>query len=67
MSWIPQVIADDSGIWAGNGLRFETREEALERARALMARWTLVSDYRAVESDDPPNHRLVNGELEPIR
>src|SRR3954469_2414205 len=27
-SWMAEVIADSSGQWAGNGLRFETQEEA---------------------------------------
>jgi hypothetical protein len=41
--------------WAGNGIRFATREEAEASARDLYGRWTLVLDHRADESDDPVN------------
>jgi hypothetical protein len=41
--------------WAGNGVRFATREEAEASARDLYSRWTLCVDYRADESDDPVN------------
>lgn len=40
------VQADDTGTWAGNGLRYATREEAVEAARDLAARWTLVREWR---------------------
>ena len=45
-----EVIADDSGKWAGNGLRFDTITEAESYARDLMNRWTLVSEWRVVEA-----------------
>jgi hypothetical protein len=52
MSWKIQVIADNSGEWHGNALRFATKEEA-ERSASLLARnWTLVRDKRVVECDD---------------
>ena len=62
-SFRPEVVADRSGKFCGNGLRFATEAEALESARNLAARWTLVTDYRATESPDPVNYRLVDGEL----
>lgn len=65
-SWAPEVIADSSGKWAGNALRFATHAEAFEWARGLSYRWILVRDYRAVESDDPVNYRLVEGRLEAV-
>ena len=34
MSFKPEVIADSSGKWSGNALRFATREEA-GRERAV--------------------------------
>lgn len=43
-----EVIADNSGIWAGNALRFETVEEAAAYATDLYSRWTLVSQMRVV-------------------
>ena len=45
-----EVIADDSGKWAGNGQRFDTHEEAEAAARDLMSRWMLVTDWRVVLS-----------------
>lgn len=52
-SWKPEVIADASGKWAGNGLRFATREEAERWVANLAGRWTLVRDTRVVPSHDP--------------
>lgn len=56
-SYKPEVIADDSGVWAGNALRFATREEAEANVRDLANRWFLVRETRVVESDDPVNYR----------
>lgn len=53
MSWKPEVIADSSGKWVGNALRFATREEAEAYAKSLMNRWLLVCETRAVEVDEP--------------
>jgi hypothetical protein len=57
MSWKPEVIADSSGKWCSNGLRFATKAEAEVNARDLMGRWMLVTACRAAESDDPVNYR----------
>ena len=65
MSYAPQVIADNSGIWTGNALRFATREEAQANADTLMMRWHLVRDVRVVESTDPVNYRWVDSKLVP--
>ena len=62
MSYAPQVVADGSD-WSGNGLRFATEAEAQEWVRGLSVRWTLVRDTRVVESSDPVNHRLVDGQV----
>lgn len=43
-----EVIADDSGKWVGNGLRFFTPGEAKAYALNLQARWMLVRDWRVV-------------------
>lgn len=53
MSWKAEVIADSSGQWAGNMLRFATREKAEAYVLDLASRWTLVRDTRVVECDDP--------------
>jgi hypothetical protein len=57
MSWKPEVIADSSGQWVGNGLAFATKKEAEANVRDLSWRWTLVRDTRVVESDQPVNYR----------
>jgi hypothetical protein len=68
MSWAPEVIADNSGKWAGNALRFETKLEAEWWAGDLAMRWTLVRDWRAVLSDDPVTHRISgDGKLEGVK
>ena len=66
MSFKPEVIADSSGKWCGNALRFATREEAEANVLDLMMRWHLVRDTRVVECDDPVNYRWVDGKLESI-
>lgn len=63
MSWKPEVIADDSGKWTGNALRFATEAEAKANVENLAIRWTLVTDTRVVESPDPVNYKWVDGHL----
>lgn len=53
MSYAAEVIADNSGKWRGNALRFATREAAEAYVLDLALRWTLVRDTRVVESEDP--------------
>ena len=53
MSYRPMVST--GGAFAGNALRFATREEAEASAHDLAMRWTLVQSFRADESDDPVN------------
>lgn len=66
MSWKPEVIADSSGKWVGNGLRFATKEEAEGNVKDLFSRWMLVRETRVVESPDPVNYRWENGRLVPV-
>lgn len=63
MSWKPEVVADSTGKWIGNALRFATEEEALANVRDLAARWTSVRETRVVECGDPVNYTFVNGKL----
>jgi hypothetical protein len=42
MSFKPEVIADSTGQWCGNALRFATREEAEANVKDLERRWILV-------------------------
>ena len=66
-SYKPEVIADSTGKWSGNLLRFATREEAVRYVDDLAMRWTLVTDTRIVESDDPVTARIVDNRLEHLR
>jgi hypothetical protein len=50
-----EVIADNSGKWCGNGMRFHTPEQAEEHARDLRSRWLAVREWRVVPSEDAPN------------
>lgn len=65
-SYAPEVIADNSGKWCGNALRFATEHEAQLNVLDLASRWTLVRDIRVVPSEDPPNYRWTDGKLEHI-
>lgn len=66
MSWRPEVIADSSGQWTPNGLRFATKEEAEANVSNLASRWFMVRETRVVESDDPVNYRWTEKGLEPV-
>jgi hypothetical protein len=59
-SYRPEVIADSSGKWCPNGLRFATKAEAELNVDDLKSRWSLVRETRVVESDDEPNYRWDN-------
>lgn len=63
MSFASEVIADDSGTWAGNALRFASESEADAYVKDLASRWTLVRETRVVPSDDPVNYRIEHGKL----
>ena len=58
MSWKPEVKTVPDDKWYGNSLAFATRKEAEHSAKDLFMRWTLCTDHRAVESDDPVNYRI---------
>jgi hypothetical protein len=63
MSYAIEVIADNSGTWAGNGLRFATAAEAQLYAADLAGRWLAVRETRVVESADAPTHEIVDGAM----
>jgi hypothetical protein len=52
-SWKAEVIADNSGQWVSNALRFATATEAERYVSDLAMRWTAVRQTRVVECDDP--------------
>ena len=58
MNFKAEVIADSSGKWSSNPLRFATEAEARIYVDDLMMRWTAVRDTRVVEVDDPVTARL---------
>jgi len=62
-SWKGEVIADNSGEWAGNALRFATKEEAEKYIHSLMMQWMAVRETRVVESPDEPSYAIVDGAL----
>jgi len=66
MSWKAEVIADSSGNFTGDALRFATEKEASEYVRDLEWRWTSVRDTRVVESADPVNYVWVDGRAQRI-
>ena len=64
-SFKPEVLVD--GEWSSNSLVFATRAEAESYARDLFSRWTMTSDHRAVESNEPVTYeRLVDGSIKPV-
>ena len=58
MSYIAEVIADASGSWVSNALRFATMDEAERYVQDLAGRWSLVTATRVVMSSDPANYKL---------
>ena len=63
MSYCAEVVADRTGKFVGNQLRFATHQEADAYGRDLMGRWFLVEKYRVVESDDPVNYEWKKDKL----
>lgn len=65
MSFKGEVIADSSGEWVGNALRFATEHEAKAYIKDLSYRWTAVRETRVVESDEPVNYVMKDGRASP--
>lgn len=53
MSYKVEVIADNSGHWISNALRFPDQRSAETYGAGLAWRWTAVRDWRVAESSDP--------------
>ena len=66
MSWKPAIKTSGEDFHL-NGRAFETKEEAEAMAKDIFGRWMPAADYKAVESDEPANYRIINGVLEPIQ
>lgn len=65
-SWSGEVIADNSGNWCGNGVHFATEQEAKEYVGDLACRWTLVRDYRVVQTDFPVTYKWTGSGIEKV-
>jgi len=52
-----EVIADNSGRWCGNELVFATQGDAETYAADLASRWTLVREWRVIETDESRDDR----------
>jgi hypothetical protein len=65
-SWKAEVIADSSGEFCSNALRFATKAEAEGYVADLEWRWTAVREKRVVECDDPVNYKFSDGKAERI-
>jgi len=50
MKYKVEVIADQTGEWIGNGLTFDTEQEAQAYGSDLQGRWTAVEAFRVVEA-----------------
>jgi hypothetical protein len=68
-SYAAEVVADDSGEWVGNGVRWPLTEAGRKAAESYVSnlawRWTLVRDTRVVESPDDPS--AVDAMLAPLQ
>ena len=53
MQFKVEVIADASGKWTGNMMRFETQEAAIQYARDLSRRWTSVTAWQVIKEALP--------------
>jgi hypothetical protein len=62
-SWKVEVIADASGEWCGNAMRYPTYRAADAAGYSLSLRWMLVREYRVVSSEDPVNASRDGGLL----
>lgn len=62
-SFAGEVIADNSGKFYGNQMRFATKQEAENYIANLMFKWTAVRETRVVKTNDPVNYRFVDYHL----
>jgi PRTRC genetic system protein C len=62
-SWKAQIKTAEDKDWVDNLIRLPTKAEADMYAFDLAMRWTAVLNWQTVESQDPANYRLENGQL----
>ena len=69
-SYKPRILSADGVDWCRNALCFADSGEAEEYVDdleyQLECRGTAIRTVQVVVSDDPPTHRLINGEPEQI-
>jgi hypothetical protein len=64
MSWKTEVIADNSGKFCGNAMRFATKAEAEQYVGDLSMRWISVRETRVVEvAGEPVNYAIIENKL----
>jgi hypothetical protein len=66
-SWKAEVLADSSGQYTSNALRFATQSEAGSYAIDLFNRWSSVKSWRTVPSSDPVTYAWTAGRLVPLK
>ena len=49
MKYAVEVIADSSEVFCGNGLTFDTYEQAEAYAKDLYSRWTALRSWRVMQ------------------
>lgn len=59
-SWKAEVVADHTGEYVGNALRFATAQEAREYAQDLQSRWIAVQRFRVVDADERVNYAFTS-------
>lgn len=67
VSYKPQFKVFGDPKFYSNGIAFATHAEAEENAREKYNSWTSAEEYRVVESDEPVNYAMVEGQLTPVK
>ena len=62
----PEISTDGGKSFGQNAQVFATKEEAETMAKDIFNRWMLATDYRAAETEDAVNYRLIDNKLEPV-
>lgn len=66
MSYVIKVKVKGESGWTGNGLYFQTSEEAESYASDLAGRWTLVEKTKVETDPKKANYSFVDGVLQAV-
>lgn len=66
MNYRPEISTDGGKSFGQNAQVFATKDEAETMAKDIFGRWMAATDYRATETTDPVNYRIVNGVLSSV-